>query len=384
MVSAMKEKTMQVGKLKMQVGKLKIAAIGVALLASALTASAALMRATPVEAGALAKAQAAWQGVGVIHAKFVAPNGSVVSEEWLDRRTGATKRVSYDHLRTGIKKHIAVQKGLTIVRWNSHARDVTYVARVFDRRDPWLASASQLLQVRRALESNQARVVGYRQQAVRGVVQIRLKPSRAPDDSQGTTLIAEVDRSTYLPVRLTLQAGGERTTVDVVAENLRSSRATKALFAVGRNWTIRDTKLRYADLVKRVPFPVYSFGRAYGRFALRGAGLHETTERNAEVRLQPQLFLAYGRDTGYAQPGLTLTEHAAGTADANARLAAFRAEGKAYRARIAGATRTVYVLDEDRRPIYFAVVVDRTLVKGNANLSRDALFAALSKLRLMT
>jgi hypothetical protein len=362
--------------------KLKLVAVCVPTLAACLAFSVALVRPTSVEAGALAKAQAAWQGVGVVHAKFVEPDGRVVSEEWLDRRTGATRRVSYDRLETTVEKQVVVQNGSTIVRWNSYAPAVTYVARVADRQDPWLRSTSQLLGVWRSLRANEARVVGSRQLALADVLRVRVTLSRVADYRQGVDLVADLDRSTYLPVRLTLRAGGEARTLRVVSEQLEETAATKELFVSSRKWTIRDTRIPYEELATRVPFPVYSLGRAYGRFPFRGAGVHESVERTAAFRLQPTLFLGYGRDSAYGQPQLTLTEQDGRTADANARLAAFRAEGKAYRVRIAGATRTVYVLDPDRRPVHFAVVVDRTLVKGNANLTRVDLFAALSKLRL--
>jgi hypothetical protein len=357
--------------------KLTIAAGCFSGLVIAFAGFAALLGAD--EAAALARAQAAWQGFGVVHAKFVAPDGQVVGEEWLDRRTGATRSVRYDRLRTGLETRFTVQNGFRIVRWNTYAPGATYVARVFDRGDPWLSPTSRLLTVARALEANQARVVGRRELGRLDLLQVRVNPSRAPDIPGGVHLFAELDQSTFLPVRFTVQAGRETETFDVVSEQLRPTAATRRLFTVNRRWTLRDTRVRYAELATRAPFPVYTLRRSYQSFRFRAAGLHETTERNASFRIQPAVVLSYVGASG--RPELTLMEHAAGTADARARLAAYAGQGNAYRVEVAGKKRTVFVL-EDRRPLYFAVVVGSTLVKGStANLSRDELLAALADLR---
>jgi len=50
---------------------------------------------------------------------------------------------------------------------------------------------------------------------------------------------------------------------------------------------------------------------------------------------------------------------------------------------IMGDERAVYLLDSDHQPLYFAVVVDRTLVKGYAHLPAEELMKMLSDLHLV-
>jgi hypothetical protein len=333
-------------------------------------------------ASALAEMRAAWSGTGVIHAKFISQSGDLAVEEWLDRQSGATRKVDFEDPADHVNSEIIVQRGLTMTRWNTYAPDVTYVTRLAEETDPWLAPASLLLGVQRALNSGNAEILGGTTFRGRDAWKVRLKAQPAPEARTAPDVSALVDQATLLPLRFIFSAPtGETGTLDVQAEDLAAGAKTDELFTTNRSWTLKDTRLLFDELKTQVPFRAYTLGRAHNGLRFGTAALHETKGTSPRFPLQPELFISYVHGGPYSDPDLTLTEHAAGTEDAESRVAAFKAEGTPRTVRIAGAQRSVFLLDPEGQHVYFAVVIGSTLVKGSANTSSDELLRTLMFLR---
>ena len=314
----------------------------------------------------------------ILHARFVGPGGVIAAEEYLDPRTNATRLVEREPGPARVE-HVTVREASRIVSWYTDGSSDVYEQRVLDPRDPWLENSSLLLRPSRMLAAGRARAIG--RGAVDGRAVTTLEVSSDGHDGE-TRVVVDVDRETDLPVRYTVTAGSQTTTIDVETEELPLSTLSPALFETERTPTMSDRRVAYSELSAAVPFPVLTLGEAYRGVRFGATNLRQRKfEPGMPFQPKPELVVGYVRGSPFADPAVSLIQHQAGTEDANRRLAAFRAEGEARTAVINGAERTVYLLDADRRPVYFATVVDGTLVHGSADVSADEVVALLSALR---
>lgn len=358
------------------------ASVAAALVLVAVGVSLALGGATRANEATLPQtASSLWRGDGVVHARFVDDEGKLHSEEWLDQQTGATRKVEYDYAPRVTVERVTVRNGTTVTTWTSLTPSKRFVYEAVDAGDQRLLYTSYLLRPSRMFDLRTARVEGAGLLAGLATWKVvRNSPSRDVAGVYTTTM--EVDQKTFLPLRYVAEAGGEKASLTVTSERLARTAQTSQLFTVpDGSWTYRDKRIRLGDLTGAVPFTVYGLGASYRGLTAEAPNLQEQKVETAQgFPIEPELFLSYST-TGSGIPQIQLQEHAAGTPDAQFRLSKYRSQGTARTAVILGAERTVYLLDADQPAVYFAVVVNDTLVKGRAAMPAAETLAMLASLR---
>ena len=334
-------------------------------------------------AAVLATIQAKLRGDGVIHASFRdAASGQLTSEEWLDKATGATRRVDYGP--DGRPERVQVQRGLQVVSWFTRFPEKKSVHIALDPLDPAVLLSSNILRTRRMLEVGRARIVGERSARGRATWEVELDT-----DSAGESLrtVVEVDKADLLPVRISAWVAGGAGSLSIESREVASERVDRSLFALPSDWFFRDESLRYQDLGE-LPFRVFTLGRSYRgvEFSFAVYQRHNVSSDStysSVIGTLPELFLGYTRGGRRdAEPLIQLTEQDARTEDAKQRLQAYRG-GTRIEVTIEGRPIEAYLLDRESAsgPEYFALVADETLIKGLAHLPRSEVVAMLGELR---
>lgn len=353
-------------------------------LASATVAAVACVAASvlalapsPATSAPLREASQQWQGAGFLHARFLAPDGTVKIEEWLDTGTSATRRVEYDA--SGARNYTVV-KGLTILKWNS--ADPSYVRRsdVSASDDLWLQHASNLLQIKRMLARGRAEIFGSAKIGTTATWRVRPTGAVGSDAPTDFRLEVQIDQSDYLPRRIFYHGNGRDVTIDVVTERLAS--VSPDLFTGPTTWSVRDTRLS-ARTLKEAPFPVWFLGETYEGAKLVTPTLEEQTARASGSSVpRSRVWFSYAaaqHDTVWI---LDFTERLASSEQSREELQAYVTRGIANRHLIGGAQRTVYLLPSQGGRTHFAVVLGATLVTGNARMGHAEVLSALSKLKV--
>jgi hypothetical protein len=341
--------------------------------------SAANPTAIPTPAGA------AWKGAGILHARVIDADGRIQFEEWLNRRTGATRSIEYDADGRPVAQQ--VQRGLTLVTWNTMEPERKYVLEALDARDRWLRGSSQVLWIGKLVDASEAHVTGTAQ-TNRGPVFLVEPDSPGADAPPGFELTVEVDQETFLPYRFISSSAEGLSVTKFLYRRMDAKRVSRSLFAVDAStWVMRDRRIAYADLAVEVPFPVFALGRTYEHLRFAASDFQEhAPELTNRIAKAPELFLIYAEREaeGEAQlaPLVTLMEQAADSSDAQVRLRAYQRSGITSTLPIAGAQRTVYFLDR-RQPTAFAVVVGRTVIRGQTMMSREEAARMLTDLRVL-
>jgi hypothetical protein len=347
--------------------KLKVAVVSAAV-AAALSAALIL---DAFSGAALARVKEAWGASGTVHARFYSSEGDLVAEEWLDRKSGKSRRVQ---LGGEEGDEITVQDGKRAVTWNSLGLGAVYETDAFEASDPWLLRSSSLLRFKRLLESGRVRIVGTR--TVGGGKAIVVRSASGPDEP-GAAVEVALDDTTLLPIEATAPAEGGSSVFRVESEVL--SEPLPKLYAPERKASIVDRRLRSSEL-RSLSFRAYTLASPPRGLRLGTLGVREQTDPEAPFRLQPHLFVGYTRRGSFGDPTLELVERAADSEQAQAELAAF-ADGEVRSISVGGQPVDVYVLGDDPGPIAFALTRQRTLISGHADLPIDAALAALATLK---
>ncbi|MBA2372384.1 MAG: hypothetical protein H0V71_12170 [Chloroflexi bacterium] len=327
-------------------------------------------------------ASLAWRGIGITHARLIDERGRVRSEEWLNRETGVTRRVEYEVVGTsGVTlRETTLQDGTAVVRFGSLRPSRRFIYKDLHPSHPFLVDSSELLRPSRMLDAGLAKVSGAGQVGRRPTW--NLTSTRASSRREGTSeFVMEVDQRTLLPIRYMSRTGDGEFHIDVRLEEMSEAELPPDFFSLGKgDWAYRDRRPALTKLPSVVPFRVYTLGPTFEGRRLRVLSFQKyKAESAAAISTEPELFLGYVAANERHVP-IVLTEHKAGTDDANARLAAFRESGSAQDVVVDGVERTVFVI-EDKTRVYFAVVVGGTLVKGRADLAIDEVVAMLRVLR---
>lgn len=182
-----------------------------------------------------AVAQSASEGfstVGVVHARFLDASGRVKVEEWLDKRTGATRRVELGGVGGD---QITVQDGRTIVSWNSRGLGAVWEARAIDPNDPWLEDASNLLRFRTALRSGRARVIGSATVQGKPTWVVKPEPRFGEETPVAVDVRAYLDKETLLPARILVRRGKDELSVPIVVEEAPEGTVPDSSFVPNTN-----------------------------------------------------------------------------------------------------------------------------------------------------
>jgi hypothetical protein len=310
----------------------------------------------------------AWRGTGVVHARWVS-NERLEQEEWLDRRTGATRKVVYD--RRG--KLIWVGRGARILSWSEPQTGASLLEGV-DARDPILLHGSDLLAPWRMMRTGRAHIVEAGEVDGRPTWSVRIELPPSPERPEDFEFLVDVDRDTFLPVRERRRGRGLSGTRAVRLEYVPRSALASNLFSFQRRWRHRERRLRYSELPGPVRFSVYALGHAYAglRFGIatviedRGEG---TQGLPPEFR-GPQLAIGYVRGDPFDEHVVQLIERPAG---ARRR---FRPPRVTF-VTVGGARRAVSLTPDGR----FSLVVDGTWISGYARLPSARVLALLGELR---
>jgi hypothetical protein len=184
---------------------------------------------------------APWSGEGVLRANW--GDGRIV--EWLDRRTGATRSVDYG----GNGSYVVVQDGHRIVRW-SEPGGTASLAEIVDPHDPWLDGTSELLSYWHKLNRGEARIVDQAELDGRAAWIVEVERGTGGDAPLETRIFAELDRSTFLPLRVRTESDedDEYTGTRTVSYSEAVHADRRALFSVDRRLTSREMRLPYRDL----------------------------------------------------------------------------------------------------------------------------------------
>lgn len=355
----------------------RVALVGVATLGGAL-----LLRQAGVDVGSGLEgaAKAAWSG-GVVHSRFVTSEGDVIAEEWVDLETGASRKVERG---MGGARDFTVQSGMTIAHWTSNDPSRVYRMELVDRNDPWLEHSSQLLSVKRAIDAGRARVSGSA--TVGGRLAWEAKLSPGPDAPADLNVIAYLDQQTYELIGVAYTTGGVTRTLSVQSERLERSEALATvpdLFAVPDRWTLLNRRLDQRSLATAVAFTVYTLGPGYKGLRL-SAPLLRLAKGGFDIPFEPTPHLAFGYAVRpYADPVIEFTQRSAAAEQSQRELAAFAREGDVLSVAVSGQRRDVHLFDAGRTPVYFALVVDGTLISGRADLSAAETLAMLASLAAM-
>jgi hypothetical protein len=320
-----------------------------------------------------------WRGSGIVHARFLLPDGTVAAEEWLDRASDATRRVQREPGPISVG-WVKVTRGKRTQSWNSLAPARVYEYRAgSDVDDPWLLTSSDLLYAWRMLAAGRAQVVGSGNMGPRQTVHVRVDPpARAAHSGH---VVAELDASLHLPLRFMAVAPNSVSTINVELAFLRAREAPDDLFSF-RTWQFRQTRVAYERLACPVRFPVYGLGERHRdlRFDLGGA-VETKRYRGRKTQVATELFLPYARERHAGDPELNMSEQAADTRDARARLRVYQRLGTPTRIRVAGGTRTLYVFGSGGSKRSFGIVIGRTLVKGVTTLTSAEVTDAVRDLK---
>jgi hypothetical protein len=302
----------------------------------------------------------------VLHVR--APDGEY--EEWLVRATGTTRKLVRHRAGGGVVRLVWLQDGKRILSWIEPLGRSASLSVLADPHDPRLDHASDLFAFWHKLNRGAARLVGSAEVGGRPVwiAQSLERPSdEAPTDLK---IFADLDRRTFLPLRVRTESSeaGWTTTRRLEYEELNA--APRGWFSFSRRWTTRERRLRYADLARAAPFPVYAPPKHYRDLEFSPASaLIEQRQAGGLVRLgaRSQIGILYVRGKPWSEPAVQLIES--------------RAVGRQrvgdVRLPIAGATRRVYVT----RLGEFSLVVGATRIHGRASLPHGVLLALLRSLR---
>jgi hypothetical protein len=360
------------------VRSLALAAVGVTLASGCGTEST---DATPPTRADLVAKSPEWMGSGIVHAQFKGPNGRLSSEEWLNRRNGAVRIVTHETTGRVKFQDVTVQDGLVLTSWSTIDPQQVYRQEFVDENDPALDVTSQLLRPWRMLRAGRAEVVSQRTLNAREVLSVRLSASAGGEGS--ADLMADVDPVTLLPLRFRVAVDGQTIDMPVELTEIPESTSTDALFEVPPTPSFSETRLAYDELGRSVDFTVWALGPTYRSLAYgTGRVVQENGGSSGRLQPEPEVFVGYVQGDRYSEPIIEFTEQAAATEDGRQRLAAFE-RGVRHKVIVAGSERTVFLLDEDRQPVYFALVVGETLIKGVANVPATQLLRVLGDLRSM-
>jgi hypothetical protein len=322
-----------------------------------------------------------WAGDGIIHSRFVDGEGKLQSQEWLDQRTGSTRRIEYDAGPKGGVARFTVRNGLRVSKWSSVSPSSRSVYEAVDASDGRFLYTSYLLRPSRMFDTGIAHVegAGVIDEAATWKVVTRSSNHETPDGFKATI---EVDQKTFLPLRYIAEAEGGRAVLNVVSKRLPRTRDGLGLFSVADTWTFRDKRVRLGEVTEAVPFPVYGLATQASHGLVADApNLQEQKLHAAQgFPIEPELFLTYRR-SGSEQAAIEFSEQAAATTDAEFRLAKFKAMGTRASVVISGRRQRVYLLDAKRQPVHFAIVLGNTLVKGYANMPATQVLKMLRSLR---
>jgi hypothetical protein len=346
------------------------AAVVFAAIAAALSAALVL---DAFSGAALARVKEAWAADGTIHARFYSSQGDLVAEEWLDRRSGKTRRVQVGG---DEGDEITVQDGKRSVTWNSLGLGAVYETVAFDASDPWLTRSSSLLRFKRLVEGGHARIVGTRSAGGRKAIVVR---TESGPDEPGAPVEIALDDETLLPIEAAAQAVDGPSVFRVESEEL-SEPLPKAFYAPERKASIVDRRLRASQL-RSLPFRTYTLSSPPRGLRPATFGVREQSDPEAPFKLEPHLFVGYtqGRSS-FADPALELVERAADTDQAQTELGAF-ADAEVRSISVRGDAVDVYVLGDDEGPVAFALTRERTLISGHSDLPVDVTLAALATLK---
>jgi hypothetical protein len=345
--------------------------LAAALLAGAVTPATG-GDAFDTEAIVRAAGPAPWRGDGIVHAQIRADDGRVYEEEWLNRRTGQTRRE-----RKGSDANSTVSDGLRTWRWYPFSGHL-YLTEVHDQRDPWLRPASLLLEVWRDLRAGRAWIVGEGEVGGTPTWIVEVKPgSEAPP---GFRAFAEVEKETFL-LRRRFSSEGRGLVIE--RDEVPETSVPARFFSPppDRRWTTREGRLRYADLAAAVPFPAYAPRPDSGlRFAY--AVLAEQRGESAAglpAEERRKLYLAYARggDTYDRAPFQLIETRRAARAERWFRV--LRRAGKLTHVTIAGRKREALVGHGPSQRI--SVLLPGTFVHGWSELDREQTLALLAALR---
>jgi hypothetical protein len=316
------------------------------------------------EAGATAAAGEPWRGVGVGRARWL--EDGRITEEWLDRRTGASRTVREFG---PADSEIAVQDGRTAIRWQRRAR-VANVFELFGSLDSRRLVGSELLTPWLYVRTGRARVVGRGEFTGRPTLVVR-HATGADYDAPPAEVVWDVDEETFLPLRGRLVAAGEvRESVTFRYAEVRRRTLSARFFRPSLAWSPRRPAT-YRAVARSFPFPVYDLGERHAGVPLRmmQAMLWPYTGGRERFR-GPELLVDYSRPGG---GGVLLIERPAPRPFPRAR---WRPSGTVT---VAGGERTLYW----RRGGEVSVVLGRTWVIVQGSVGRAEairLFGALRRL----
>jgi hypothetical protein len=305
-----------------------------------------------------------WRGVGVVHARWL-EDGRVGGEEWLDRRTGASRTVRDFGL---ADSEIAVQDGLTAIRWQPRAR----LGNVFELSGPLDSRrlvGSQLLAPWLYVKTGRARVLGTGE--LNGRPTLAVRNATGPDyDAPPAEAVTDVDEETFLPLRVRLIAAGEvRRSIALEYAEVPRQTLPPRFFRPSLAWA-HGRRASYRAVARSFPFPVYYLGERHagGRLRMLQAMLGKFTGAGPERFRGPQLLVVY---SGPQAGGVLLVER---PVPRRFPRGWWRPIGKV---RLAGAERTLY----GRRQGDVSVVLGRSWVIVQAAGRRDEAIRVVRALR---
>jgi hypothetical protein len=302
---------------------------------------------------------APWSGTGVLRASW--DGGRIV--EWLDRRTGATRSVDYG----GNGAYVRIQNGRWTMSWSVFDGRASpgSLSEVADPRDPRLEHGSEILSYWRKLRRGAARIIGEGELDGRPIWIVDVEPARGGDAPSDLNILAELDRSTFLPLRVRTESEeeSEYTSTRTVVYSDAPNADRRALFSFDRPTRNRGRTLRYRDLAD-VPFPVYAPGPRAGDLIYSPASTYQ------EVDGRQTLFLSYVRGTDpFAEPAITLGQSRAPAGRRFPRRGEF--------VQIDGAPTRVHLTRDGQ----IWVTIGDTLIHGRTTLPREETMRFLRALR---
>jgi hypothetical protein len=304
-----------------------------------------------------------------------APDGTVAEEEWLNRRTGQTRREKH-----GQHGDTTVSDGRRIWRWND-LRTLS-LTEVLEQRDPWLRPTSLLLEVWRDLLGGRATIIGESEFAGTPTWVVELQPGR--EAPPGFRALAEVERATFFVRRLSYGVPGALREAVLEQEALPDASVPARLFAPPEDlrWTLRERRLAHADLARTVPFPVYAPPPRAGQLRFVFAVLQE--QRGASAGGLPSaarrsLYVGYASgDDPYVDAPFALIQRRR-TARDDRWFGTLRRAGKLVVLRIGGKPREAWI--GGGRSQMISLLLPGTTVAVRSELEREQTLVMVSALR---
>ncbi|MDP8911568.1 MAG: hypothetical protein M3M94_05825 [Actinomycetota bacterium] len=339
-----------------------LVAIAVVVLGGA--AGASDTRADAVTAGLASHAAPPWRGDAIVHVRWDDSH-----EEWLDTRNDRTRKVVYG---TGGERLLWVRARARIASWSEPSPPGSYLTEIVDPHDPRLDHASDLVSWWHMVSRGDAHVAGRGEINGRPVLIVERDKKPRGDAPPDLRVFADVDATTFLPLRVRIETGGKTFVRTPEYETVSPESLPPTFFvAERRDWTIRERRLRYRDLGS-APFAVYTLGETYRDLRFGTAALVEqpgAPARRVGQDFRRTVYVGYVRGRPYDDPAFELTER---------RITAPRVKVRGNaRVRIEGKMRRAFVA----RDGFFWVAIGRTRVQGRADLPRAEVLRLLRALR---